>query len=299
MESAGHLMRPGKFLENTGSGVGTMINSDIASAMRRWQRTPSEIMAGAPKPNAMNAVRQSLALPPATNAFHIDPSAGELYGQPTAADRLRSITRTPAEPGEGIPMRDVTPPKAKLLNPAPAKITTYIQRSSGKVFEMPAPVKALLDKFVQGRRQLSPMPPKQLTAASALRDRVFNMGGEVPPDIVEELTQENMNVFADLQESGIGETTGKLKRQINPEMMNAGEELKQRMGGFKADTVFKNLPYGPKQIAEAIRRGKGKVYDEIKAVAREAAKDQAEQYLEKQRATNEKFMKDTADWNVD
>lgn len=43
VEGAGHMMRPGKYAENFGSGVTSMINSDLASSLRRWSGAPPEI----------------------------------------------------------------------------------------------------------------------------------------------------------------------------------------------------------------------------------------------------------------
>lgn len=48
VEGIGHAMRSGKYAENLGSGVTSMIDADIKSAMRRWETTPRAVTPPAP-----------------------------------------------------------------------------------------------------------------------------------------------------------------------------------------------------------------------------------------------------------
>lgn len=130
IELAGKVMTPGTTLKHFGDNA--TIDSDIASAVRQWKRRPSQIVAPTPKLPAPAPVSSRLALPPAAGQFQIDPSAAPLYGA-SAADQIRAMMMKPAEEGGGIPMRDVTPPKQKMLPAAPVTARTIL-RPSGETF---------------------------------------------------------------------------------------------------------------------------------------------------------------------
>ncbi len=274
VETAGKALTPGTTLKHFGENA--TIDSDLASAVRQYKGRPPQILR-APTANR-------LALPPASGAFEIDPSAVSNYQQGNAAD----VFRTQAQPGEGIPMRDVTPPKQKLLQAAPAKITTYIQRSSGKTYQMPASVSGLLEQYLEQRKAQPTAAPKQLTASTVLK------GGAVEAPIVNQMADHFMLDFAERIETGDSDLTGKLKAQ-DPNANYGYDDVKSRFkGGYKNGTPWEKFSEGPAQIAKAIRSGKGPLYERIKKAAMEASKDAIDEHTAKQ---NEQFNAETKGWD--
>lgn len=130
VEGVGHVMRSGKYADNLGSGVTSNINSDIASAMRRWDRSPADITAPLKKPQ--------LQLGSGSGEFYIDPSAGNLYGNGAEQQAANLVRNQPAQSGGFTAARNVTPGPTpqKLLNSAPLT-PTRMERSSGQVFTIP------------------------------------------------------------------------------------------------------------------------------------------------------------------
>lgn len=165
IEAVGKVMTPGTTLKHFGENA--TIDSDVASAVRQWKRRPTKITAPDPKLPRPEEVPFRKQLGPGGGEFHIDPSAGPLYGQPTGPEQLRSMVMTPAEEGGGIPMRDVTPPKNKML-PAAPNTATIIQRSSGQVHAMPPKISGELPATAE-----SAAAPKQLEAPRKLYQAQF------------------------------------------------------------------------------------------------------------------------------
>lgn len=180
-------------------------------------------------------------------------------------------------------MRDVTPPKQKMLPSAPLR-ADVIQRSSGETFNMPAPVKALLDKYLARQKTIGAGGPPSAnpigpSAADMLRSRISE------PPIVHQMATALMNDFADMHESGMTQDSGAAKR-VAPRLessMNAGDQLRGRIGGDrKPGTVnrgegskqggpFAKFPESPKELAKAARRGNGPVFERMQQAAREYA----------------------------
>ena len=75
-----------------------------------------------------------------------------------------------------------------------------------------------------------------------------------------------MAEFADLQQSGITEMTGRLRRDYEgPSPMERGGDIVGRFGGIKKSyPELAAIGAGPKQIAQAIRRGKGRTFEAVK-----------------------------------
>lgn len=83
---------------------------------------------------------------------------------------------------------------------------------------------------------------------------------------LEEATAMRLAEFAHLAESGITEMTGKLRREYTAEHpMERGGDVVGRFGGLKpAYPELMAIAAGPKQIAQAIRRGTGRTFETVK-----------------------------------
>ena len=82
---------------------------------------------------------------------------------------------------------------------------------------------------------------------------------------LQEATAQRMAEFAALAESGITEMTGRLRREYTSEdPMERGGDVVGRFGGLKpAYPELMAISAGPKQIAQAIRRGKGRTFETV------------------------------------
>lgn len=85
---------------------------------------------------------------------------------------------------------------------------------------------------------------------------------------LEEATAHRLAEFADLAESGITEMTGKIRRDYTPEdPWEKPGEVVGRFGGIKpAYPELMRISAGPKVIAAAIRRGKGKTFETVRGL---------------------------------
>lgn len=301
VELAGKAMTPGSTLKHFGENA--TINSDIASAVRRWKRRPAGVLKA--------PVGRRLALTAGSGEFSIDPSAAPAYGHPNPANMLRS--KSSAEPmGIPQPYEDVTPAKPKMLPSAP-DTTTHVKakpipreaRTTVKAtvkpsaWEMPPKAVGVLEQYLQGRKKLgeggsSSQNSIGSSAAELLRERIDPKYG-VPSRVVGEMAAEHLNSFADMQESGIGDATGKpIRAEERLGSINYGYEVKGRIGGFKKSTIFKNFPESPSQIAKAIRKGSGPLFER----AREAALEAARTYTEwRQIKKDLDFSGETESWD--
>lgn len=90
------------------------------------------------------------------------------------------------------------------------------------------------------------------------------------PPTIDQVVRAQMDDFRELARSGITELTGKSRRAGG-----WGEgEFVGRFGGIKTGTAFERLDDSPKIIAEAIDRGKGKVFDRVyRTLAKEAERE--------------------------
>lgn len=86
---------------------------------------------------------------------------------------------------------------------------------------------------------------------------------------LEEATALRLAEFADLaQHGGITELTGKIRREYEAEHpMERGGDVVGRYGGLKpAYPELMQISAGPKQIAAAIRRGKGRTFETVRGL---------------------------------
>lgn len=83
---------------------------------------------------------------------------------------------------------------------------------------------------------------------------------------LDEATATRMAEFVDGAESGITEMTGKLWREYTPaDPMERGGDVIGRFGGLKKSFLeLLAIDAGPKRIAQAIRRGKGRTFETVK-----------------------------------
>jgi hypothetical protein len=102
-----------------------------------------------------------------------------------------------------------------------------------------------------------------------------------PKPTLEQLVDYRLADIAEASESGLTEMTGKLRRDYVPEHpWELPGEVVGRFGGMKRGLYpeLEALSEGPKVIGQAIRRGKGKVYERVRQVVADAMSKETDSY---------------------
>jgi hypothetical protein len=256
-EGIGHTMRPGKYLENTGSGITASIDSDIASALRRHQGRPSAIppnptwqLPAAPS-NVESGITVTGETPPAVGMAQKRLQPGQ-YEQPGQVGQAAlPLPRPDAEIVHGVIQLPGTPLTQKLLPP----------QSSIQVPGIT--MKQVLEHFRN---------------SGATGDAGSGLAAE--PRGVTQMVDARLQQFKGTMDAGAIESVGKVLGKAGPESPSAnyGTE-KTRSGG---SGIFKQFPElettgdAPGVIQDAIRRHEANpsasnvVYDRARKVVADA-----------------------------
>ncbi len=120
------------------------------------------------------------------------------------------------------------------------------------------------------RSKYGPLTVAQKALLSEATQVIRQHSKKNPPSL-DQMTKARLFEIADMAESGFTEMTGKLKREGSRSQFETGGEVTGRFGGMKpAYPELNQLRAGPKEIAKAIRRGKGKAYNNVVTVVRAA-----------------------------